>query len=264
MGRVIPGLLMAAFWVVFVLFAPSDLFWLFSCLIGAIALYEFFRMACPFIKGHLQFMAITISLLPLIGAGSGENLTVSACLYASLLGIILLVITFYSQIKKPFELLGMSIFGTLTIAFCLAHLVLIRSLDQGHYWLLVLTTMTGFSDTGAYYFGRAFGKKKLCPAISPGKTLAGALGGVGSGMVATVIFGLVLLQGIDFLELLLIGLVLSPVGILGDLTESITKRTMGVKDSGTLLGGHGGLLDRIDSLLFTGPILYYLLIFKIV
>ncbi|MDH4318850.1 MAG: phosphatidate cytidylyltransferase, partial [Desulfobulbaceae bacterium] len=191
-------------------------------------------------------------------------LVVSACLYGSLFGVILLVIAFFSQLKKPFELFGMSAFGMLSITFCLAHLVLIRLTPQGHFWLLILTAMTGFSDTGAYYTGRAFGRKKLCPSISPGKTVAGALGGVASGVVATMVFGAFLFQGFDLMKLAVLGMLLAPIGIIGDLTESIAKRSMGVKDSGTLLGAHGGLLDRIDSLLLTGPILYYLLIFKIV
>ena len=132
-------------------------------------------------------------------------------------------------------------------------------MPQGIYWLLVLTAVTVFSDTGAYYVGRTLGKTKLYPALSPGKTRAGAVGGIVSGMLAGLVMTVLLFEGINPVTTALLFLVLSVLGIMGDLTESLVKRVSGVKDSGLILPGHGGVLDRCDSLLITAPVLYYVL-----
>jgi len=120
------------------------------------------------------------------------------------------------------------------------------------------------SDTGAFYFGRLFGAHKLYEAISPGKTWEGAVGGLFSSVIAAALFlRLVRLQPLN-LEVLILAFVLSVSGQVGDLTESMLKRNHGVKDSGHLLPGHGGILDRIDGLLFAIPILYVYLYLWIV
>ncbi|MCI5148433.1 MAG: phosphatidate cytidylyltransferase [Candidatus Electrothrix sp. MAN1_4] len=125
--------------------------------------------------------------------------------------------------------------------------------------MLMLTVITAGSDTGAYYAGRAFGQKKLCPSISPGKTINGAIGGILVAMLSAPCLGAFFFPETGCLGLMLVAALLALVGIAGDLAESIIKRGTGIKDSGTLLGGHGGLLDRIDSLLLTAPLLYLLL-----
>jgi phosphatidate cytidylyltransferase len=113
--------------------------------------------------------------------------------------------------------------------------------------------VTWLSDTGAYLVGRSFGKRKLIPLVSPNKTWEGLIGG----LVAATITGILCawLFGLDINLLLAaaVGLIIAVVGVIGDLTESLIKRQAGVKDSGTLIPGHGGMLDRLDALLFTFP-----------
>ena len=138
-------------------------------------------------------------------------------------------------------------------------MILLRSLSQGIYWLLVLTAITVASDTGAYYVGRSLGKTKLYPALSPGKTRAGAVGGIIGGMLGGLVVTALFVEGANLAIVALLSLVLSVIGILGDLIESLIKRVSGVKDSGQTLPGHGGLLDRCDSLLLTAPVLYYVI-----
>jgi len=116
------------------------------------------------------------------------------------------------------------------------------------------------TDTGAYYVGKALGRHKLAPKISPGKTVEGALGGTFLGVVLGCLWGYYFLM-VPFRVLIPLCAGLSIVGQIGDLLESMIKRACGVKDSGRLLPGHGGLLDRVDALIFAAPVLYWFLVF---
>lgn len=125
-------------------------------------------------------------------------------------------------------------------------------------WLFVTLAIAFMSDTGAYAFGRLWGKHKLYPAVSPGKTWEGALGGIVGANVATLGFGSAfLLPELSVVHAVILGVLGSLAGQVGDLFESMLKRSHGVKDSGNLLPGHGGMLDRVDALLFVAPVVYY-------
>jgi phosphatidate cytidylyltransferase len=254
---------MVVLWVLLLFLAPPLLFWLVITLGAVIALAEYFRMIDTAPSSGVMVLAIAVCSLPVVAvfAGSGAGMLVGG--YLSLLGLVLLVLRFYTRLDNVLFFLTSAGFGVLYISLCSAHLVLIRVLPDGASWLLLLTAITAGSDTGAYYSGRAFGKRKLCPNISPGKTVNGAIGGIVAAVVTAVILACFLMPGVNFFRLALAAAVLSVIGICGDLAESIIKRGTGVKDSGTILGGHGGLLDRIDSLLLTAPLLYALLYFRV-
>ena len=113
------------------------------------------------------------------------------------------------------------------------------------------------TDTAAYYVGRAAGRHKLAPRISPGKTVEGAIGGLFGAMIAAVVCRWTFFPGLPLSHALLLGSAIGVIAQIGDLAESMLKRCAGVKDSGRLLPGHGGMLDRIDSILFCAPLLYY-------
>lgn len=153
---------------------------------------------------------------------------------------------------------GMRMLGAIYVAMPLAHLVLLREVEDGRWWTLFAFTVVWLNDTCAYYGGKNFGRKKLAPAISPGKTVEGAVCGLAGGIVSAFIFVNVFDMQINPGRVVLFALALGVAGILGDLSESIIKRGAGVKDSGTLIPGHGGMLDRIDSMLFAVPVMYYL------
>jgi phosphatidate cytidylyltransferase len=130
-------------------------------------------------------------------------------------------------------------------------------------WTLTLPLLAAFAtDVGAYFAGRFFGRVKLAPSISPAKTVEGSIGGMVLSFAVVVLWALLANEKFPFkwVELLVVSLLLSVASQLGDLTESMLKRYCGVKDSGSFLPGHGGLLDRIDSLLFTVPLTYYLVV----
>jgi|TARA_B110000971_G_scaffold75889_1_gene77946 phosphatidate cytidylyltransferase len=138
-------------------------------------------------------------------------------------------------------------------------LCMLRAHEQGAWWLVWLFVLTTATDVGAYFVGKAFGKNRLASQLSPGKTWEGALGG---GVIATLICAatLVFWQSYSLLGALLLTIVLVCISVFGDLFESLLKRTSGVKDSGTILPGHGGVLDRIDSVIAVLPILTWVII----
>lgn len=146
--------------------------------------------------------------------------------------------------------------GVVYVGWLLAHWVLLRDRPDGFWLILLAFLVTWASDTGAYFTGRALGKTRLAPLVSPGKTWEGAAGG--TALAAAVGWYLGPALGLMPAPLgLVLGAILSAVAVVGDLAESALKRHAGVKDSGTLLPGHGGVLDRFDSALFTLPVLYY-------
>ncbi len=138
--------------------------------------------------------------------------------------------------------------------------------DYGYFFLLLTFIVTWAADTFAYFSGIKFGKKKLCPTISPKKTVEGSLGGLLGSILAGIIMGFIFNNNynssIPFIHFIMMGLIGGIFSQLGDLTASSIKRYCGVKDFGKLLPGHGGLLDRFDSMLFTVPLIYfYILLF---
>lgn len=166
--------------------------------------------------------------------------------------------------------------GALYVGGLLGHFVLLRAIEApplrpnaldglriapGAAWIFATFAVTWASDSGAYFAGRAFGRNKMSPALSPKKTWEGFAGGTVAAVAAGI--GIIALLGLPVASVpvsgLLIGLVGAVGGTLGDLAESLLKRQAGVKDSGSLIPGHGGLLDRVDSLLFTGPMVFYLI-----
>lgn len=146
---------------------------------------------------------------------------------------------------------------TLYVGLSLATLVLLRNGLGGLQWVALAFAATFATDTGAYFVGRSFGKRKLAPSISPGKTWEGSVGGFVAAIAATVVLALLLPDvTMNMVETLALGAAIGSLSQLGDLLESKLKRLAGVKDSGVFLPGHGGILDRLDSLLIVFPLVY--------
>ena len=259
MQRIIPGLLMAALWVLLLFLAPPFIFWLVMTVAAAAALREFFRMAVKTPGSGIWTLAIVACLLPVLAGFAGTAAAVLTGVYLALLGVALLVIFFYSRFAAPLDFLLHAGFSVFYISLCCGFIILLRDQPDGSKWLLLLTVITAGSDTGAYYAGRAFGKRKLCASVSPGKTINGAIGGITAAVATAVLLACFLLPEISSLKIAFAAVLLTAAGIVGDLTESVIKRGSSRKDSGTMLGGHGGLLDRTDSMLFAAPMLHLLI-----
>jgi phosphatidate cytidylyltransferase len=152
---------------------------------------------------------------------------------------------------------GVALSGVLYVPVLMSVLPLLKKAGHAE-WLAVTLVMAFFSDTGAYFAGRALGKHKLYPAVSPGKTIEGSIGGILAACAGTVGIGSMwVLPDLPISHAIGLGVAASVCGQMGDLVESLLKRTFDVKDSGKVLPGHGGMLDRIDALLFVAPIAYY-------
>ncbi len=154
---------------------------------------------------------------------------------------------------------GILSLGVLYVGFTLGHLPLTRALNDGSALIFFLLLVTWLGDTGAYAAGKTLGRHKLAPTISPNKTVEGLIGGLLLAVLGAYAAKLTFLPMMTPVDCLVLGLGLGAVGALGDLVESAMKRSAGVKDAGHLLVGHGGFLDRLDSLLFTAPAFYYYL-----
>jgi phosphatidate cytidylyltransferase len=128
---------------------------------------------------------------------------------------------------------------------------------EGGWRLVLLLVVLVFADSFAFFVGHAVGRRRLAPTVSPGKSVEGALGGVVGGVLGALVVRRLGLPALPALDAVVLGAAVALMGIVGDLDESLLKRWAGVKDSGTLFPGHGGMLDRLDSLLFGAPVLYY-------
>jgi phosphatidate cytidylyltransferase len=145
--------------------------------------------------------------------------------------------------------------GPFYICLPLIFFLLIAGLDQGKMWIFFILAVIFAGDTGSFYVGRHLGKHKLTP-ISPGKTWEGTVGGLLANVLSAGIFGLLFFPSLSLITIMVLAIVIGISGQVGDLAESLFKRISNIKDSGTVLPGHGGILDRIDSLLFAIPVLY--------
>jgi phosphatidate cytidylyltransferase len=148
-------------------------------------------------------------------------------------------------------------FGILYVPLLMAHLVLIRAFSDGVFWIFFMIVIAFTGDITAFYVGRKFGKRKLLPNVSGGKTVAGTVGSVVGSVAGCMIFKTFLFPEIAMGHAVVMGFVGNIIGELGDLCESAIKRSAGIKDSGFLFPGHGGVLDRLDCILFIAPFLYY-------
>lgn len=154
------------------------------------------------------------------------------------------------------------VLGLAYLSLPLSFIAPLTGLEEGRWWLLFLLVVIWSNDTFAYFAGRKLGRHKLAPSISPKKTVEGAVAGVAGGVAAGLVFVYLTGMGSSPLYTVAVTVAVGLVGICGDLAESLLKRGAGVKDSGTLIPGHGGVLDRIDSLIFPLPLLYYYLVLR--
>ncbi len=226
----------------------------FAILMG---LYEFYGMA----------KAGGWNPLTLLGMGSGVALSSmgffeapAPWLLSILTGVvILLLISLLVGGMEPKEAIprgAITLFGLLYVAGLLSFPALLRAMEMGRTYIFYLVFVTWAGDTGAFYVGSTIGKRPLCPSISPRKSVEGSIGGLACSVLASGIAKLWFWEGLGTIEMLVMGCGLGVMSQAGDLCESMLKRGFGVKDTGALIPGHGGVLDRVDSLLFTGPVLY--------
>ena len=233
-----------------------------------IGLYELYRAFSGFIKPvHYIGFAAAVIYMAFI-----EKIIYTASLLNVFIAVFLLVILVYVVIAhesgNTMDAI-VTFFGFFYVCFLLSHVYLTRQYTHGAMlvWLIFLSAFG--CDTGAYFTGMAFGKHKLIPQLSPKKTIEGSIGGIVTAIVACVIYGIIVehyneLAGVDTVMLcFLAGLIGSIISQIGDLAASAMKRYTGIKDFGKIMPGHGGVLDRFDSVILTAPTVYYIMFYLI-
>ena len=263
MTRIITGLIASTAWFAMLLMGSYHLFWVVLTFIGIICAYEYFSMVLKGNDKKFIIFATFCCTIPLFFIYTPDLAHLNAGMVVGALSLFGILIYGYTLTKRPFDLSLRFFFGLTYCGFLAGHIMLILSLDQGAHWLIALTVITSCSDSGAYFVGKSIGKHKLCPHISPGKTIEGFLGGIVCAALGGALITTILFPEINLVTMVLWAIPLSILGVAGDLSESIIKRATATKDSGSILPGHGGMLDRIDSLLFCGPAFYYILYFNL-
>lgn len=226
--------------------------WLFVAVLLALttaALREFFTLAFP---QHplLRLGGVGIGLALAAAVFFEDRVSVTAWLGIVFLGSFTVYLWIPGELPERLGNLSLTLLGAVYAGFLFPHWVLLFNSPDGRAWTVWLLSVVMVGDSFAYFVGRQFGVRKLAPRISPGKTVAGAWGYLVGAAVAGVVVGLIVFGRFNGPEILLLAIVVGVLGQVGDLFESWLKRVFAVKDSGSLLPGHGGLLDRIDSLVF--------------
>jgi len=250
--------------IALIVLAPTFMLGLVVLVLAFIGTYELTTMLAGNEDNSDSTVLLPEWLLPaaavLMGLGAlGGESVLHATFLISAAGWIIFELVFAPKNElSKFTPLGFGLFGMVWIIWSLAHMTLIRELPDGKYLLFYLLFVISFSDIFAYFGGKKFGKSMLAPSISPKKTWEGSFFGVVGGGLVGAVFGEIVMS-MFWVYGMLLAMVLAVVGQFGDLIESKIKRLCNVKDSGKILPGHGGILDRIDGHLLAAPVFYYLL-----
>ncbi|MCI1930827.1 MAG: phosphatidate cytidylyltransferase [Clostridia bacterium] len=263
--RIISGAVLLPVLLFFIIYGGLPLH-IAIAVISVMGLYEFYKVLSGKIK-LVHFIGFISGLIYVIFV---DSMMKNGQLFSFFISFTIGTLLFYMVLfHKSVEIkdIFVTLFGVFYVPFLLTHIYLVREYKYGNYFVWLIFIAAFGCDTGAYFIGRFFGKHKLIPSLSPKKTVEGAIGGVIVATLLSVVFGLLCgesfaIKGVNTLLMCTIigawGSVLSQVG---DLAASSFKRYMGVKDYSNLIPGHGGILDRFDSVIVTAPVVYYIMIF---
>ena len=253
--RVLSGAVFLFAFVPMVRFAPVWVFNVFVLLLVLIGQWELYRM----------FLAHGIEVYNGAGILAGTLVTMSflhpqlimLILFLSVAGLFSWAVARSMTRGPAWAPLVVTLFGVIYVSWLLGHALILRSLPHGSEWIFLLVWITWVGESAAYFVGSSVGRIRLSPKISPAKTVEGAVAQLVVSPLAGLLAHYWFFSALPLIHALIVGLLLGFIGQIGDLVESLLKRSMGTKDTGGLIPGHGGLLDRIDSLLFNTPTLFY-------
>lgn len=264
----------------FVIKLGGIIFLIFITILAIVAELEFFKLLE---SKNIQLQKYTILIFTFILVISSNF---GYLIFAFALTIILIVFFILELRKKRMDdyidRIGLSLFSIIYFGWFLSHAILLRNIDNlseinkytesvqgqldiGFVALVFVFACTFLNDTGAFFFGKLFGKRKLISRISPGKTKEGTIAGLILAVITALVVNYLFNYPINYIQAIVFGLLIGVTALFGDLVESSIKRGVGVKDSGGILPGHGGVLDRFDSLIFVFPVsFYFILIYYLV
>lgn len=237
-------------------FLPSFYFFLFVTVLILRVQYEFYLLFYDAAGKRQMGFGLLLGLC-LTSVIYFQPAYSGASLVFLLLALLLFSLFTFKEIKKTFTDSAVLFLGIVYLPGFVSHLFLIRDLPAGRGLIILALLMTWGGDAGAYYIGRSMGKHKLAPRVSPNKTVEGALGGLFTTFLGGVMAKFTFLTLLSWGDVIILSSLLGVFGQLGDLTESMLKRSAGVKDSSHIIPAHGGLFDKLDSISFAAPLLYY-------
>ncbi|MBQ3192316.1 MAG: phosphatidate cytidylyltransferase [Oscillospiraceae bacterium] len=261
--RIIAGSILASLLFLVVLVLPKEVAAVVMGILQAVASYELLYRTRLVTKPRLVVYCCTMAFA--IAVWSFYE-AIHAYFVLMVLAFFLLMFSemMMDHVKMRFETLAMCFVGGLVVPYLMSSVLRILTMSIGRYVILIPFVVACICDAGAYFVGVKFGRHKLAPVVSPNKTIEGALGGVASAMVAMLVYTFILdvplKFDVNYGAAIVYGLLGSVVGELGDLCFSVIKRQTGIKDYGNLVPGHGGVLDRFDSIMAVAPLMEALLL----
>jgi len=260
--RLITAGILVVILVPLVIFGGPEGIAVLVAVLGSIGLWELCR-SLPALKDFPgKELTLALGLLVVAAFYAVPVEAAGAVLCGFPLVVILVHLILYHRVQGTVESASQMILALAYVAVPLSHAILLQRLEMGYAWILLILVVICFGDTGAYFAGRTFGKHRLAPAVSPSKTVEGLAGCIAANFVGMLCVKAVFWDLPSLRQLFWATVVLAVAGPLGDLFASMLKRRLGVKDFGSIMVGHGGVLDRADSLIPAIPALYYYLIFS--
>jgi phosphatidate cytidylyltransferase len=275
--RWITALIAVPILFVIIAYGGQELFAALIIVASLVGMYEYNRMAFGKGLSTEKTVTMTSAVLILLSALSGDRSMLLSLLTFSVMVVLMLNLRrgnlaasgdmmphrvptmMPNRVPGGLDMApaGRALLGILYIPVLMSHFILIRKTQSGVLWIFFILVLAFAGDVAAYYVGRRFGKRKLLPEVSPGKTVEGTIGLIAGSVVGCLLFRQWFFPMLTMTHAAILGLVGSVIGQLGDLSESALKRAAGVKDSGVILPGHGGILDRLDCLMFIAPFVFY-------
>ncbi len=267
--RIISGLVGLVL-LIGVLYMGSIVLGIAVSIIAVVGLYEFYNSISKTKGIHPIKIVGYVSVVPLLVLGLQKtgwyNIDIGIMTGISVCLIIFVSMAVIVFGHKKYNIVDVcaTAFGIAYIPFLMSFLIMLRNMEYGNILIWLIFIGAWGTDTLAYTFGRLFGKRKIIPEISPKKTIAGAIGGILGCILLMVIYGIIVNSyfglNVRYIALILLGLFCGVISQIGDWAASAIKRYVNVKDFGNIMPGHGGVLDRFDSILFVAPVIYYVLI----
>jgi phosphatidate cytidylyltransferase len=239
---------------------PPEILHLMVLLATFFGLREYYNLILPHSSGIERTVGVGLGLILSIIVSFGNTKEISPFLVLLLLILSILFMATSKDLSSTISKAGTTLFGILFIGFLLAYVSLIRNMTNGRLWVLFLVATIWAGDISALLSGSFLGRHKLYPKISPKKTYEGLGGAVAGSIIVALAFSCLFFPHLERGPFIFLAIGLAILGQFGDFTESMLKRSAQVKDSGTLIPGHGGMLDRLDSFLFSAPFLHYSLL----
>jgi phosphatidate cytidylyltransferase len=251
--RLITALILTPLLIAYIMLLPPVYFLFLMIAVALVGQYEFYALFGVEKKFRVLGLLSGIALFVLVyrdGAPSED--------FIPLVFIIIAVLRLFAKRSPDSSLKDISyvITGVIYVPFLLSYQIKLR--EFGPEWIIYLDSCVWAADSLAYYMGRSLGKKKLYETVSPNKTMAGAYGSVIGAVVISIVFNFILSLRLSIAQAVVLGVIIGIVSIIGDLVESMFKRDSGIKDSGSIIPGHGGILDKIDGIVFVSPVLYWI------